>query len=159
MRIQELAEKFGDISLDKNQTENFFDIVINQIENEFGLSENATHKVESILYYASAMDKNNNFFTNLNDWINNFEPSDYYYSEDGDFDRNSVKEDKSMLLEIAGDCDEAIMDAFENDGDPDWQLAYEAMSRIALTLEDIDFNVEKLDLDEQLAQKSKNKRQ
>ena len=54
---------------------------------------------------------------------------------------------------------EAIMDAFENDGDPDWQLAYEAMSRIALTLEDIDFNVEKLDLDEQLAQKSKNKRQ
>ena len=64
-----------------------------------------------------------------------------------------------MLLEIAGDCDEAIMDAFKNDGDPDWQLAYEAMNRIALTLEDIDFNVEKLDLDEQLAQKSKNKRQ
>ena len=64
MRIQELAEKFGDISLDKNQTENFFDIVINQIENEFGLSENATHKVESILYYASAMDKNNNLFIN-----------------------------------------------------------------------------------------------
>ena len=52
MRIQELAEKFGDISLDKKQVKNFFDIVINQIEDEFGLSENTTHKVESVLYYA-----------------------------------------------------------------------------------------------------------
>ena len=34
----------------------------------------------------------------------------------------------------------SLVDAFENDGDPDWQLAYEAMSRIALTLEDIDLS-------------------
>lgn len=166
MNLKELTKQYGNIELENDIQENFINTVIDTVQAELQLDDNAGNLAESLIKYGAQSHKNDskeykdlNIISNLNDWVDGFEPSDYYWANSklGGFDREAIVNDRAMLFDIAGDCDEAIMDALRNEGDPDWQLAYEAMSRIALIIEDIDFNIEELGLDEYNKKKFVNK--
>lgn len=160
MNLQELTKEYGSIELSYEIEKNFLDEVIDRVETELELDDNSSNLMQSIIKFGIEVQNsdNKNIISNLNSWVNDFEPSDYYFDrETGDFDRKTAKNDAKLLNEIAGDCEEAIMDAVKNQGDADWQLAYEAFSRIALIIEDIDFNAEELGLHSEVVQKINNK--